>query len=146
MGVRVVPKTSIFGSRLSKMSTTYYSEIRLGTDYPRLSQAWQAVVMGHEMLHARQWRAYGRNRFRTRYLFRTRWRWAVEVQAYAESLRIMVALGFSSEAIESYISTRGDVLWENYALRSLRKDHVLRYTAQILDDARADAERRHSGR
>lgn len=142
MGVRVVPKTSFFGMRLSKMSTTYYREIRLGTGYPDKRPEWKAVTMGHEMLHARQWRGYGRNKFRTRYLFWTRWRWAIEVQAYSESVRILVALGANDETLTEYIASRSDVLWNSYALKGLRRKDVYVYTHSILCDARVEAERR----
>lgn len=141
-GVKAVYKSTSYG-RLSKMTTTYYRKIRLGTGYAKAEPEWQAVTDAHETVHVRQWRRWGRNRFRTRYLFWTRWRWAIEVQAYAESVRALVALGASESKIRDYITRRPKVLWDNYALKSLRKNDVYSMTIFVLqktwDDAKAAA-------
>jgi len=142
LGVRLVSKRSLFGLRFSKFSTAYYKEIRLGTTYNRKSDEWKAVTLGHELVHSRQWRGYGRNTFRTRYILSMRWRWAIEVQAYAESVRILAALGASREEISNYIDTRPGALWDSYGLRGLRKKDVYTYTLRTLRDARDEALRR----
>lgn len=142
MGLRIEHKKSLFGLRWSKFSTAFYRVIRLGTTFKSKEPEWQAVTMGHEMFHARQWRGYRPAKFRTRYLFWTRWRWAIEVQAYCESVRVLVALGASNKTIDRYIAARPDVLWNNYALRGLRKKDVYAYTLLALKDAREEAERR----
>lgn len=120
------------GTPLSRMSTTYYTTIRLGTSYDDKSPAWQAVTLGHELCHARQWRGYGRSTFRTRYLFWPRWRWSIEMQAYRESIRVMMALRFKASTIADFIDERPDVLLDKYAIGTLDHANVRTYTQKIL--------------
>jgi len=141
MKVAIEYKSSHFG-RWSKLSTTFYRSIRLGTTFKSRPPEWQAVTMGHEIFHARQWRGYGPSKFRTRYLFWTRWRWAIEVQAYCESVRVLVALGANDDTIRDYIADRPAVLWRNYAIKSIWKKDVYAYTLLALKDAWEEAERR----
>lgn len=138
-GVTPVYKSTFWG-RLSKMSTTYYKQVRLGTTYRKLSDGGKALTDGHETVHVKQWRHYGRSTFRTRYLFWTRWRWAVEVQAYAESVRVLVALGARDEEIREYITSRPTVLWEKYVgMKLIRKRDLWSNTILVLQQAYDDA-------
>lgn len=131
MGLELVVKSSFWGS-LSVMSTTYFKQIRLGNDWSDLSRTMKVVLLAHELRHARQWREYGRATFRTNYLFQPRWRWAVEVQGYCESVRTLVALGASPDWIEQYIDHRVGSLWKKYALKTIRKDDLFGYSKSIL--------------
>jgi len=134
LGLRIENKSSHWG-RLSRMSTTYYRELRLGTGAQNYKPFPKARLLAHELFHARQWRWWEPTKFRTRYVFWTRWRWAIEVQAYCESVRAMISMGASDKAVDAYIEDRPRVLWENYALKGLRRDHVYRYTKAILRNA-----------
>jgi hypothetical protein len=132
-GYRIRKKTSFLGSRFSKMTTTYYKEIRVGYQWDSYSRVSKAMIMMHEIVHARQWRYYGRGTFATKYVFNTQFRWAMEVQAYRESLIALKALGATRSYLEKYAkSIVPGILWKNYMLRSLRKSDVYKYTAQIL--------------
>jgi hypothetical protein len=139
MGLAVVNKPDL-GTSLSRMSTTYYRELRLGTGYADKTDAWKAVTMAHEILHARQWRHWGPATFRTRYMFWTRWRWAIEVQAYRESVRCLVALGVRPSTLDEYIASRPGVLWSKYAIKTLHKGDVFEHTMRLLTEARVIAE------
>lgn len=130
MGLALEKKSG--GSKLARMSTTYYGSIRLGSKYDSLSDEWKSVLLAHELVHARQWRHFGRRTFRTRYLFWTRWRWAIEVQAYRESVRMLIALGASKGLIESYIDARTKSLLSNYTLSSLNLKNVRTATVKLL--------------
>ena len=132
MGLRVVEKSSTW-LRLSKMSTTYYKELRLGSGWKEKDIHDQAVILAHELRHARQWRRYGRTTFRNHYIFHTRWRWAVETQCYCESIRALVALGAAPAVIDKYVDDRVKALWESYALGSLHKGDVMTHSRRVLE-------------
>jgi hypothetical protein len=132
LNLRVVEKSSTW-LRLSKVSTTYYKEIRLGSDWKEKDIHDQAVILAHELRHARQWRRYGPSTFRNRYIFYTRWRWGVEVQCYAESIRALVALGAVPTAVDKYIDDRVKALWEHYVLGTLHKGDVMTHTRRVLE-------------
>jgi hypothetical protein len=131
LGLRVVKKSST-SMRLSKMSTTYFSELRLGSGYDDRPIHDQAALIAHELYHARQWRHYGRATFATSYVMRPKWRWAIETQAYGESVRAWVAMGATREFVMRYIETRADVLLRDYALGILNKESVRASTSAVL--------------
>lgn len=143
VGVKAVKKSSAFG-RLSKMTTTYFKQIRLGTGYDKKSDEWKAATDAHETVHVKQWRRWGRNRFRSRYLFWPRWRWAIEMQGYTESVRALVALGAADELLHEFIQSRPGSLKRNYALGILNQDQMSKETLRILTQAWNDHKKRLS--
>jgi hypothetical protein len=132
-GFAIKQKSSHFGGRLSKMSTTYYKEIRVGARWTEFSVPKRAAVLKHEIVHARQWRHYGQGSFATKYIFSARFRWAVEVQAYRESIRVYRTLGAVEKWLREYVKDLvPNSLWKNYALKTLRKDDVYDEARRIL--------------
>jgi hypothetical protein len=131
-GYVIRQKSSLFG-RLSKMSTTYYKEIRVGSRWETFTVAKKAAVLKHEIVHAKQWHHFGQATFGTKYIFSARFRWAMEVQAYRESTRAYRTLGATEPWLREYVT---DVvpasLWGSYGLRTLRKDDVFYETRKIL--------------
>lgn len=126
-------KASHFGSRLSKMSTTYYKEIRVGSLWEEFIVPKRAAVLKHEIVHAKQWRHYGRASFGSKYIFSARFRWAMEVQAYRESTRVYRTLGAVEKWLREYVNDAvPNSLWGSYALGTLRKDDVYEQTRKIL--------------
>jgi len=132
-GYVIKPKTSFFGSRFSKMTTTYYKEIRVGDGWEDYSIPRKASVLRHEIVHAKQWRHFGRASFGANYIFSARFRWAMEVQAYRESVRAYRVLGAKEDWLRNYATREvPDVLWQNYMLGVLRKGDVYEHAARIL--------------
>jgi hypothetical protein len=132
-GYVIKPKTSFFGSRFSKMTTTYYKEIRVGDGWAGYTPPKKASILKHEIVHAKQWRHYGRGTFGARYIFSARFRWAMEVQAYRESVRAYRTLGAKESWLRTYATKDvPDILWQNYMLGVLRKGDVYEHTAKIL--------------
>lgn len=137
--LKLVTKDSTF-LRLSKMTTTYFKEIRLGSGWPNYNEYQKANTLVHEAVHARQWRSYGRFRFGTWYLRRPRWRWAIEMQGYRESMRWAIinlhAQRRPLKDIESEIQRRADevakILIGGYVLgRVSRRDRKV-HTKRIM--------------
>jgi hypothetical protein len=86
-----------------QMNIALERRIKFSSKYPGYSTTFKASVYGHELYHARQWDHWGTARFRNRYLTRPRFQWAMETQAYAESVRIFVAQGLPDHKITRYI-------------------------------------------
>ena len=78
---------------------------------------------------------YGRIGFARRYVFSARFRWAVEVQAYSESLRAWAALGMGRKGLLSAAYEYANKLPKTYALGVLRKRHVVGKAKQIFREA-----------
>lgn len=139
LGLELKEKDSNF-LRLSKMTTTYFNEIRLGANWSEYSDYQKANIYVHEAVHARQWRTVGRFRFGTWYLRRPRWRWAIEMQGYRESVRWAVieldAKKAPTRAIEAEVRRRSEsvtgILLNGYSLARVSKYDRAKYTKQII--------------
>jgi hypothetical protein len=133
MGYKIVNKRS-WGTKMSKFTTTYYKQIRVGEGYPNYPVPIQAMIMCHEIVHARQWRHYRPARFATSYLASARFRWAMEVQGYAEGVHAAVAMGAEEDWIERNIENRAQTLRKGYSMWSLRASDVRGATRNILHE------------
>jgi hypothetical protein len=139
LGLELVIKSSRY-TRLSKMTTTYFREIRLGSRWPEYNDFQKASTLVHEAVHARQWRYYGRFRFGTWYLRRPRWRWAIEMHGYRESARWAVihmhAAGSSTSRIEREVRRRASattgILVNGYALGRVSRSDRMDWTNRIM--------------
>lgn len=130
-GVRIAKKAPM-KTKYARMTTAFYRQVRVGTTWDRKSTAAKAVTLAHELVHIRQWRHFGRIAFGSSYVFSARWRWAMEMNAYRESMRAMKILGYSKTHRKNSATTRGPSMYGTYALRGLRRDHVVNYTREVL--------------
>jgi len=130
LGLKVKKKTSSF-FKWSKMTTTYYKEIRLGEDFDDEPEWAQAVTWAHEMVHVYQWRGMGRANFARRYLWRI-WRWIIEMQAYRMSIHIRKLLGIKESWTKRYIRDKPYKLKGGYLLGGLRWSHLKKQTRHVL--------------
>jgi hypothetical protein len=139
LGMNLVIKSSS-RMRLSKMTTTYYREIRLGSGWNDYAPDVRAAILVHEAVHARQWRGYGASRFGLYYASNPRWRWSIEMQGYRESVRwaviAMNAAQLPAAAIEGrideYIGDCTQSLVTAYSLGRISKSNLRRHTQEIL--------------
>jgi len=130
--------------KFANLTTTYYSRILLSQAYAKSDSAWQAATDAHETVHARQWRSLGRVKFAARYAFSSRWRWAIEMQAYCESIRALHAQGASEATLHAYIQRRAGVFRKFYAMRAIRSSSLEKWTSSILEDALARTKKEHA--
>jgi len=141
MGMEIVHKKS-WDLWLTKATTVYYKQLRLGEDWEDKNIFQKAMTWVQEGVHPKQWRHYKRNKFRTRYLFWPRWRWAQEVPGYAETARWIVIHAkhnkWSDErlnrVLEEFIThVSNESLGSNrYALRVVHKGDRRYWTKKIL--------------
>lgn len=129
--VTLKPKVAKTG-RFARLTTTYYQHVRVPEDWDERGTLGQVLTLAHELVHVRQWRKYGRARFGGRYVFSPRWRWAMEVQAYRESIRVRKVLGMGKGEAEQYAGRVAARMWTTYRLWPLSKAHVRKYAKMLM--------------
>ncbi len=117
-----------------RTSTTMFRKLWLSKNFEDQHIADRAHEFMHELVHARQWRSVGRVRFAIRYL-NAQWRWAYEVEARREAIRVMAHIGAKKRIILDYIErqARGG-LKKGYSLGRLDQKQVETETRRILLD------------
>lgn len=131
-GLKVRPKSSFFGPNFQKMTTTYWRQIRLGKNYPTYPPIVQGPLWSHEWVHVEGWGYYGVVRFAAMYLG-ARKSWALEMQAYRESIRAKKVLGVSSKEIDEFINDMVKSIWKGYPLmRQIRWKDFKKQTLYVL--------------
>lgn len=139
LGMKIVTKSSNH-LRLSKMTTTYYKELRLGTNFEDKDDIGQAQIWVHEAPHTKQWRYYGRIKFSYKYAKDSRWRWSIEMPCYGEGLRWSIIHaryeGLSVEkidkAIDNYIERIVRIFANGYGLGWVHRGDMRKWTRKIL--------------
>ncbi len=130
--------------RLSKATTTYYKEIRLGSGWESKNSEQKAYILVHEAVHVRQWDHYGRLRFGGKYIFDARFRWAVEVQGYREGIMwgvvVLKARGHSDTKVRDILQDKIDrcirsLLGKTYALKSIRRSDIKKHSRAIFEES-----------
>jgi hypothetical protein len=139
MGYTIVKKSSSL-LRLSKFTTTYLRQIRVGSGWDEYSTGHKAATMTHEGGHGRQWRYYRPARFAFMYLAYPRFRWAMEMQGYSLSIWCYHAMGYDDKAIAGFIDRRAKGMRASYSLRAIHAGDFERRTREVLTSAWNDAQ------
>lgn len=130
--------------RLSKATTTYYKEIRLGSGWEKKNSEQKAYILVHEAVHVRQWDYYGAFKFGRKYIFNARFRWAVEVHGYREGIMwgvvVLKARGHSDKKIREILDAKIDqtiktLLGKTYLLTTIRSSDIKKHTRKILEES-----------
>lgn len=104
----------------SKFNTTFPKTIYVTKDFDSKSIESQAGTLWHEIAHLREYEEMKPETFYQHYVF-PEGRWALEVQAYRESFRVMRIFGFSESRIRSRMTVQAEGLYENYELDQMPK-------------------------
>lgn len=102
--------------------------IWLANNWAKRSPGQQAVTIAHEMVHVRQSESMGLKKFAARYAT-PRWRWIIECQAYAETIRVQKMLGGNTIEAPRRIATS---LRDKYGPWMLLKPFIHRATVEVL--------------
>jgi len=129
-GIRIVPKAEGLEA-WGKFTTTFPSTIFVATDWEETNEAMQAVVLWHEIVHLREYDAHTPLVMGTIYLSVAEARWALEVQAYRESFRVMRIFKMSEEDIRKRMLPRAESLYTGYELGGMPKDYALQKAVEI---------------
>lgn len=130
LGVTLIQKKSS-KMQWSTMTTAMYRDVYLGSGWEDKSMAGKAQTLSHELVHLRQWRKYGPIRFALRYIFSSRFRWAMEIQAYRMSVAVRKTLRV--RATREYINARPEKLRSIYKMKSL--SNLKELTIRLLQEA-----------
>jgi hypothetical protein len=99
----------------SKFNTTFPKTIYVTKDFDKHQIEIQAVILWHEIVHLREYKEMDPKTFYEHYIF-PEGRWALEVQAYRESFRVMRLLGLSESRIRAKMTDQAESLYEGYEL------------------------------
>jgi hypothetical protein len=78
----------------------------------------RVAILMHELVHVRQVAGMGRCLFAMRRAF-AGWRWALEVQAFREVMRVNKAFGWSTRRLVALARKRAETIRDDYALHAL---------------------------
>ena len=117
--------------KAKRMTTALRKTIWLGVGWAKKRDVDQAATLMHELVHARQYRYY--TAFLTRYVADARFRWAMETQAYRETIRAHRSMRFSESSVKKYASGLPSRFVKSYWIlsRRMRKD-VRKYMGKIV--------------
>jgi len=129
--------------RLSKATTTYYKEIRLGNGWPEKGDEEKAYLLVRETVHVKHWAHYKRLGFATKYILFARFRWAIEVHCCREGIMwgvvVLKARGHSDGKVREILEAKivgaiKSLLGKTYALGSIRESDIKEHTRKILEE------------
>lgn len=112
-------------------TTTMAITLWLGEGFPTYHEKFQAAVLWHEIVHARQWRD-PKNAFPLRYINR-RWQWAFEVQGYRQQIRVTRALSGDKSAKKMAYKIPGIMQKKPYTMRRLDSKTMRRETLRAFE-------------
>jgi len=105
----------------SKFNTTFPTVVYVTKDFDQSQIEMQAVILWHEIVHLREYKEMKPAVFFQHYAF-AEGRWALEVQAYRESFRVMRLLGLSESKIRSQMRDQAESLYEGYELGQVNEN------------------------
>ena len=105
----------------SRFNTTFPKTIYLVKDFESRPLRNRAEVLWHEVVHLRQYEKMTPSTFYQHYVF-AEGRWALEVQAYRESFRVMRILGYDEAAIQTLMRSRAESLYDGYELVQMPRE------------------------
>lgn len=88
------------------------------SDWDEKKPPEQAATLWHELVHVYQARGLGALKFMARYADPF-WRWAYEMQAYRQTVRCMLTIGYRPDQVEEVVDGVSQRLRGTYALKRL---------------------------
>ncbi len=105
-------------------------KIHLPWDFRKRDTRNRAALLMHELVHVRQWQAFGVVNMAGKYAFQPRWRAALEIEAYAETFRAHTAMGWRRREALAYRIVCVERLAKHYGLRSVDYDQLVAVCVQ----------------
>jgi hypothetical protein len=129
-GIKVLPKAESGYEQWDQFTTTFPHTILVAPGWDELSYASRAATLWHELVHVREYEEYGELLMGLTY-FTAEGRWAMEVQAYRETFRVLRILGRSEEDLRKSMHARADGLYEGYSLGSMPREYAVETAIDI---------------
>jgi len=128
-GIRILPKAEGI-EQWEKFTTTFPTKIFVAKDWDEMSEATQAEILWHEIVHVREYDAHTPLKMGLMYVV-AEGRWALEVQAYRESYRVKRLFGASEETIRGFMRPRAESLYTSYELGAMPKEYAIEKAIEI---------------
>jgi len=113
-----------------KFTTTFPRKIYVATYYEDLGPKFKAATLWHELVHVRQYDRHTPKYMGMLYLT-AEGRWAIEVQAYRETLRAMRQFGIPEKEIQKQMVPIAEMLYEQYELGSMPRSYAITKAVEI---------------
>lgn len=128
-GIRIIQKVGRI-EQWNKFTTTFPTKIYVAKNWDDMSEAWQAIILWHELVHVREYDIHTALKMGTMYIV-AEGRWALEVQAYRESFRVMRKFGMPEKDIRDRMLPRAEALYEGYELGAMPHDYAISKAVEI---------------
>ena len=131
LGYRLRLKKGPSGWKSKRMTTALRKTIWLGVGWASRPAVDRAATLMHELVHARQYRYY--TAFLARYIADSRFRFAMEAQAYRETIRAYRSMRYSETALKKHARDLPRRFIKSYWILGRRmKKAVIRYMGAIV--------------
>jgi len=128
-GIKIVPKAEGI-EQWEKFTTTFPTKIYVAKNWDEKSEAVQAQILWHEIVHVREYDTHTPLMMGFMYVV-PEGRWALEIQAYRESYRVERLFGVPEEKIRAALEPRAEFLYESYELRAMPHDYAIKKAVEI---------------
>jgi hypothetical protein len=109
---------------------TATTEIYTDKKFDSYNDAGKAGILWHELVHVREYERHEIQTFFVMYAF-PEGRWALEVQAYRESYRVLRLWGMAEEEIKKRMRPRAEMLYDGYDLFQMPKECAIQGAIDI---------------
>lgn len=116
----------------AEFSMALPGRVLLSHGFYMMDDRMQAATLWHELVHVRQWERLGERNFLRHYVM-AEGRWALEVPAYRESLRVMRHFEMSEDGLKKAAKGQFDSLYEKYGIGTMPRECTEQMTFTIWD-------------
>ncbi len=128
-GIEIVPKAEGI-EQWEKFTTTFPTKIFVSKGWDEKSEAFQAEILWHELVHVREYDKHTPLLMGLMYVT-AEGRWALEVQAYRESFRVQRIFGVPEDKIQAAMEPRAESLYTGYELGTMPHDYAISKAVEI---------------
>lgn len=114
----------------AQYTTTLPGQIYLAAGFYESDEWLQVATLWHELVHIHQWERMGEQAFVEHYAF-AEGRWALETPAYRQDFMVLRHFGADEDAVLAFQKKRLVALYEGYALGTMPRNCVEKYTFEI---------------
>lgn len=134
-GIEIVPKAGDYED-WTKFTTTFPTKIFVSKGWDEKSEAGQAEILWHEIVHVREYDVHTPLLMGLMYVT-SEGRWALEIQAYRESFRVQRLFGVPEDEIQAGMEPRAESLYKSYELGTMPHDYAIGKAVEIwMQDSR----------
>lgn len=123
---------TVVRKKRGNFTTTLHNYLFLDDHYDKMGPIDRASLLWHELVHADQWRKWGRLRFAYRYS-RPQWRWAIETSAYRHQYRIWLYFGIPEQKVIRSIKKLPSNFAKGYKMHRIDRKQLDKETFKAME-------------